>query len=376
MSAKKTDSAKAEKNVQKKTGKAACKKAACKKTAASAEKTVAGKKASKKIKAAILGFGGMGHCHASQYAEQKDVELVAVCDIDPAKMELDNMTINIGNTGKTETGSLHKYLCYEDLIKGEPDLAYIDICLPTDLHCEYAVRAMQDGFNVLCEKPMALNSKDAEKMLKVSRETGKFLMIAQCLRFGEDFNAIKKAYDTEKYGKLLRLSMRRVGGFPGGWFRDVKRSGGALMDLHLHDIDFIIYMLGMPESLICYGSTVKSGGIDDSISCYCYPDGGPQVSSEGSWARANFAGTVAAVFEEATMEIGPNGLTIYQMDKPVKTVAMKGKNMYFNEIAYFAKCVKTGRKPETSNPESTLDTIRIIELEEKSAKAGGKKIKL
>lgn len=355
MSAKKAETAKADKAV--KTAKT-CKKAA-----------------SKKIKAAILGFGGMGHCHASQYAEQTDVELVAVCDIDPAKMELDNMTINIGNSGKTETEKLHKYLSYEELIKGEPDLGYIDICLPTDLHCEYAIRAMQDGFNVLCEKPMALNSKDAEKMLKVSKETGKFLMIAQCLRFGEDFNAVKKAYESGKYGKLLRLSMRRLGGFPGGWFREVERSGGALMDLHLHDIDFIIYMLGMPESLVCHGVTVKSGGIDDSISYYNYPDG-PLVSSEGSWARANFSATVAAVFENATMEIGPEGLTVYQMDKPVKKIKMKGKNMYFNEIAYFAKCVKTGKAPVISNPESTRDTVRIIELEEKSANANGKKIKV
>ncbi len=344
------------------------------KAKAPAAKKTAGK--NRKIKAAILGFGGMGHCHASQYAEQPDVELVALCDIDPKKLELDNITINIGNSGKTDVNSLHKYLCYEELIKNEPDLAYIDICLPTDLHCEYAIRAMKDGFNVICEKPMALNSKDADRMIQVSKETGKSLMIAQCLRFDESFNAIKKAYDSGKYGKLLRLDMRRLGGCPGGWFRDVARSGGALMDLHLHDIDFVIFMLGMPESVVCHGVKVMSGGFDDSISYYNYPDGGPLVSSEGSWARHKFSVNVAAVFEKATLEIGPDGLTVYQLDKPVKTIPAKGKNMYFNEIAYFAKCVKAGKKPVISNPESTRDTIRMIELEIKSAEAHGKTVKV
>ncbi len=329
----------------------------------------------KLLKAAILGFGGMGHCHGSQYAAQKDVQLVAVCDIDPAKFKMDNVEINFGNSGKADISALRCYLSYEELIKGEPDLDFIDICLPSDLHCEYSCRAMKDGYNVLCEKPMALNEADCNKMIKTSQDTGKLLMIAQCLRFDEKYNIIRKYYENGEYGKLLRLSTRRMGGFPGGWFRDVKRSGGALMDLHIHDADFILSMLGTPDSLSARGVIVKSGGIDDLGVEFIYKDG-PVVSAESSWAHGSWQCGMAAVFEEATIEVSDK-VTVYQMDKKLKEVKLKGKtNCYYNEIAYFAKCVKTGKRPETASIESTRDTIKVLQLEVKSALANGKSIKV
>ena len=330
----------------------------------------------KMLKAAILGFGGMGHCHASQYGAQKNVQLVAVCDIDKSKFHLENVELNFGDSGSSDVNSMNCYLSYEELIKGEPDLDYIDICLPSDLHCEYACRAMKDGFNVLCEKPMALNTKDCEKMIKTSYDTGKLLMIAQCLRFDESFNEITKAYKSEKYGKLLRFSLKRMGSFPGGWFRAVKRSGGALMDLHIHDCDFIMHLLGKPDAIRANGVVVKSGGIDDLSVDFVYNDG-PIVMGESSWARPSWSCGMAAIFEEATIDVSGGKVMVYQMDKPVKEIKLPGKgNCYFHEIAYFADCVKKGVRPEIASIESTRDTITVLEQEVKSAFAKGKLIKL
>ena len=330
----------------------------------------------KMLKAAILGFGGMGHCHASQYGAQKNVQLVAVCDIDKSKFHLENVELNFGDSGSSDVNSMNCYLSYEELIKGEPDLDYIDICLPSDLHCEYACRAMKDGFNVLCEKPMALNTKDCKKMIKTSYDTGKLLMIAQCLRFDESFNEITKAYKSGKYGKLLRFSLKRMGSFPGGWFRDVKRSGGALMDLHIHDCDFIMHLLGKPDAIRANGVVVKSGGIDDLSVDFVYNDG-PIVMGESSWARPSWSCGMAAIFEEATIDVTGGKVMVYQMDKPVKEIKLPGKgNCYFHEIAYFADCVKKGVRPEIASIESTRDTITVLEQEVKSAFAKGKLIKL
>lgn len=330
----------------------------------------------KMLKAAILGFGGMGHCHASQYGAQKNVQLVAVCDIDKSKFHLENVELNFGDSGSSDVNSMNCYLSYEELIKGEPDLDYIDICLPSDLHCEYACRAMKDGFNVLCEKPMALNTKDCEKMIKTSYDTGKLLMIAQCLRFDESFNEITKAYKSGKYGKLLRFSLKRMGSFPGGWFRDVKRSGGALMDLHIHDCDFIMHLLGKPDAIRANGVVVKSGGIDDLSVDFIYNDG-PIVIGESSWARPSWSCGMAAIFEEATIDVSGGKVMVYQMDKTVKEIKLPGKgNCYFHEIAYFADCVKKGVRPEIASIESTRDTITVLEQEVKSAFAKGKLIKL
>ena len=334
---------------------------------------------SRKLKAAILGFGGMGHVHAAAYAGQKDVELVACCDIDPAQFERKDVELNFGKSGSSDTKTLKKYLSYEDLVRAEAGkLDYIDIALPSDLHCEYAVRAMKDGFHVLCEKPMALNSADAKKMIAASKKTGKLLMIAQCLRFNDAYLVIKKAYDSGKYGKLLRLCAHRVSKQPGGWFRDVSRSGGALMDLHLHDIDFIQFMLGVPDELISFGVTVSSGGIDDSVTNYIYKNG-PVVTAAGSWARCGWSCGMTAIFEKVTLELKNDEITLYD-HKTGKTGPLKfrksGHNHYFNEIAAFADAVRKGVTPVSATPESTCESIRIIECEQKSALAGGKRIRL
>lgn len=331
--------------------------------------------ATKKLKAAIIGFGGMGHCHAAQYEKQKDVKLVAVCDIDPTKFNLGNVSLNFGDSGKTDVNSLKCYTSYEELILGEPDLDYIDICLPSDLHCEYACKAMKAGFHVLCEKPMALNTKDCDKMIKTSYQTGKLLMIAQCLRFNKAFNSIRDYYESGKYGKLLRFSLKRMGGFPGGWFREVSRSGGALMDLHIHDLDFVLHMLGKPDSISARGVVVKSGGVDDLNAAINYKNG-PIVDAESSWARGGWQCGMAAIFENATVETDGDKVTIYQMDKQLKTITPKNNNMYFNEIAYFAKCVKTNTRPQIASIESTRETIRIILAETKSALSASKTIKI
>jgi len=327
----------------------------------------------KKLKAAILGFGGIGHCHAAQYPTLKNAELVAVCDMDPKQLKKTDIAINLGNMGKTNLRILHCYSCYGDLIKGEPDLDFIDICLPTDLHCEYACRAMKDGFHVLCEKPMALTARDADKMIRVAKSTDRKLMIAQVVRFDENFGEIRKAYESGKYGKLLRLVMHRNGSLPGTWFRDVKRSGGALMDLHLHDVDFIQSVLGTPDAIIGFGSVGTSGGIDDALMNYVY-DNGITANSESSWARSGFHACASAIFEKGTIEATHGEAKLYQNDKPEKILKKDAPSGYGLEIDYFASCIKKNAVPERCTPESTRETIRLIELELKSIKGNGKRI--
>lgn len=327
--------------------------------------------ANKKLRAALLGFGGMGHCHASQYPNQEAVELVAICDINPDVFLQESMTINLGDSGTTDLSRLLKFTSYEEMVRNCPDLDMIDICLPTDLHAKYAIQAMEDGFHVLCEKPMALNTEDCDKMIAASRRTGKSLMIAQCLRFAEDYNIIKDAVQNQTYGKLLKLDMSRYGAYPGGWFREVDRSGGALLDLHLHDADFLMMLLGKPQSIHCRGFVGISGGVDDAIVEYNYPDG-PIVTVSGGWTHTGFAATLTAVFEKATLELKEGKCFHGDFDRGVCTeLPLPGKgNPYFNEIAYFATCVQDGLPIEIASMESTRDTIDMVRKEELSILSG------
>lgn len=323
----------------------------------------------KKIKCALIGYGGMGHFHAAQYAKQKYVELVAVCDTDPAKFKEKEAAINLGSSGKFEQ-DVQYFRSYEELISSV-EFDMLDICLPCPLHAEYAIRAMRDGYHVLCEKPMARNGADAAKMISVSKKTGKKLMIAQCLRFDNKFRKLKEIYDSKIYGKLLRMDMRRNGSLPGNaWYRDPAQSGGALLDLHLHDTDFIHYLLGAPEKVMTFGIERTTGGIDDLVTNYIYKDG-PKVSSEGSWCRGTWYSNTVAVFEKATVEFCKEGLLVAVVDQEKEIIKVKKTpNPYFNEIAYFAECIVKKKDVEMCQPESTRLSILIAEAEESSARSG------
>ena len=323
----------------------------------------------KKLKTALLGFGGMGHFHATQYKDQPNCSLIAICDIDRKKFEKLSADINLGNSGEADLANVHQYLSYEEMIRNEkPD--FIDICLPCHLHAEYAIRAMKDGFHVLSEKPMARTLAQVDEMLGVSKKTGRKLMIAQCLRFESTFNALKDAYDSRKYGKLLRMDLRRCSGPAGNktsWYRDVKCSGGALLDLHLHDTDFVNYVLGTPDAVQTFGVSRVSGGIDDLMSTYFFKDG-PIVNSEASWCRAEWHTSSVMVFEKATLELDGRKVKISRTDKPLEVLDLSSeKNGYWSEIAYFAECVLKNKKPEQCSPESTRESIRIALAEERSA---------
>ena len=314
----------------------------------------------------------MGHFHANCYRQQKHVELTAICDIDPLSFKQETAEINTGKSEKFDLKTVRTCASYEEL-RDNVDFDMLDICLPCHLHAKYAIRAMEDGYHVLCEKPMARSSAQADRMIRAAHATGRKLMIAQCVRFAETHNFLKEAYEKKTYGKLLRMDFRRNSAMPAArpWYRDPKKSGGALLDLHLHDTDFIHYMLGMPDAVQTYGIVRDTGGIDDLMTAYQYKKNGPVVNSEGSWCKGSWYCSIIAVFQKATVEAcGFNLLKIYPVGgKPEEIKFEKNSNPYFNEIAYFAECILKDRNPEQCLPQSTRNSIRIAAAEERSARS-------
>ena len=123
------------------------------------------------MKIALVGVGGMGGVHLSVYKGMNDIELVALCDI-----RLDMLK------EKAAGLSAKLYADYDEMLAAEkPDM--VDICTPTYLHVEMAVKAMEAGAHVLSEKPMALNGKETDILLDTIKKTGKRYMTAQVVRF-------------------------------------------------------------------------------------------------------------------------------------------------------------------------------------------------
>ena len=321
-----------------------------------------------KIRVAIIGFGGMGHFHASCYQGQEFAELVAVCDGDAEKFQQRSADINLGNSGDSDLSGLVCCSTYEEL-KEKVEFDAVDICLPGHLHAEYAIRAMKDGYHVLCEKPMARNLAEAKEMIACSRETGKKLMIAQCLRFFKSYRFFRDlCLGNRDLGTLLSVHLSRKSSMPASsWYHDAKKSGGALLDLHLHDTDFVNYTFGLPQAVFTTGITRNTGGLDDLTTTYIY-DGGPVITAAASWCNAKWDCFAEAVFEKACVRMQDDIVKIFPRSGEMQEYDFTGeKNGYYLEIDAFFRAVAEDKNVPECLIESTCDSIMITEMEEKSA---------
>ena len=151
------------------------------------------------LKIALVGVGGISGAHIPAWEEMPDVELVALCDIRPECMEL--------------YPDKNQYLNFEEMLEKE-EIDILDICLPTHLHVDFAIKAMEKGIHVLCEKPISLQKEDIDLAYATAKRMNVNFMIAQVVRFWPEYELLKNIYDTQKYGKLLSGYMKRLGSYP------------------------------------------------------------------------------------------------------------------------------------------------------------------
>lgn len=292
------------------------------------------------LKAALVGVGGISPTHIGPWMAMEDVELVAICDVRPEQME--------------KYPDIHHYTDYKEMLEVEkPDI--LDICLPSFLHAEVAIYAMDRGIHVICEKPITLNPADVARVYEASRRNNVRFMVAQVVRFMSDYKLIKEAFDSGKYGKLLSANMARLGTMPGwswdNWMKDEKRSGLVPFDLHVHDVDFMLYAFGMPNSHSV--NRTKRPDQDYIQTMFQYDDF--VITVEASWfsAKYPFTASYRFQFENAIIEKNVDGVKLYTPDEVIEiekagvqdesiNLVITADDPYAAEIRYFTDCVKAG----------------------------------
>lgn len=337
------------------------------------------------LKGALIGLGGMGQGHLQQFerlmAEGEDFTITALCDIDEEKLKGKATAINIDlGDSQNDRTAYRLYTDMDTLLETEKDLDFAAVVLPTYLHAEAAIKALNKGLHVLCEKPMALRSKDCDAMAAAANQNGKKLMIAQCLRFWPEYEILKEYVESEKLGKVLAGYFFRGGGTPRwsyqNWYLTKEKSGGALLDQHIHDVDMINWLFGKPESVSSSAIVgIKGSGYDIVSTNYHYPDG-KVICAQDDWMlngdfpfdmryRVTFEkGNI--LFEKGSLQINPDGEKGFTPDYP--------KEMgYYREQQYFIRCLLEDLPVDICPPESTADTIRIAEAEMRSADAAGQR---
>ena len=327
------------------------------------------------IHVGILGVGFMGRTHAEAYKQLADVSLSGIA----------------GRGQERARTFAEEYHCTnypqpEELIKN-PKFDIIDVCLPTYLHEHYVVLAASHGKHVLCEKPFALTLEAADRMIEATRKAGVKFMAGQVLRFWPEYMKIKELYDQGILGKLNIVYANRLAQFPnwGDWFQDIEKSGGGLIDLHLHDIDYMRYLLGSVRSVYAVGKQEQNSAWNHVVSILNFTSGAKAVVEGSNQMTTDYPFTmsVRAVGEKGTVDFSfkagfnleerasaANTVMLYREGQAPEMLDILQKDGYLNEVEYFVNCVKNDVQPTVVTPEQSREVLQLVLALKESLESG------
>ncbi len=252
----------------------------------------------KKIKVGIIGCGGIANGkHMPSLKSIDYVEMVAFCDI------IEERAVKAAKEYGVEDAKV--YVDYKELLKDE-SIEVIHVCTPNRSHSFISIDAMRAGKHVMCEKPMAINSKEALAMLEASKETGKKLTIGYQSRFRKDSQYLKACCDNGElgeiyYGKAHAVRRRAVPTW-GVFLNEYEQGGGPLIDIGTHALDLTLWMMNNYKPKMVVGSVYKKLGdqtqtanawgdwdpekytVEDSAFGYIIMEDGATIVLESSWA--------------------------------------------------------------------------------------------
>lgn len=211
-----------------------------------------------KLKITIIGYGGMGSFHAKLIQKNPEVELHGVFDILESRQRA------------AEEDGYSAYASLEEAL-GDVSADTILIATPNDVHKEIAVRALQSGKHVICEKPVTLNSEELWEIMETAKERDRVFMVHQNRRWDSDFQMIKDLYENRKIGEIFHIESRVQGanGIPGDWRHLKAHGGGMLLDWGVHLLDQLLYVIDSPLAKVAADlSYVLGDEVDDGFISY------------------------------------------------------------------------------------------------------------
>jgi predicted dehydrogenase len=325
------------------------------------------------MKIGVLGAGFMGGTHARAYAKLPDVQVVAVSSRSAEKAA--QLAAKVGAQPVTE----------DRAILDDPTIDAVSIALPTHLHTPLAVAALQAGKHVLLEKPMALTVADCDAIIAAQTQSGKLLMVAHVLRFWPEYQALVQEAQSGKLGRPFSGVASRLTQRPAwtSWFTQPELSGGAVIDLMIHDLDTLNWLFGTPQSVYARGQLSGFGMWDHILATVDY--GNAQAIVEASELLPPgypFTCTLAVLCEAGRAEytfraggvsvemgVGVNALVAWTPDHTYQPASESG-DAYERQIAYFVDCVRHGRAPEAGSPAQARLAVAVANAARRSLETG------
>ncbi len=345
-----------------------------------------------KIKVGVIGVGNISNEHIQAYLRNPDVELYAFCDINEEQL----------NKMGDKYGVSRRFTDMNDLL-ALPEIDAVSVCTWNAAHAPCTIAALNAGKHVLCEKPMSISKAYAEEMKAAAERNGKLLMIGFVRRFGNDCAILQDFINNDYFGELYyaKATYLRRKGNPGGWFGNKELSGGGpLIDLGVHVIDLVRYLMGKPKAISVYGATFQKLGdrrnikekvdyastgksdndicnVEDLATGMIRFDNGAVLHIEASFSlnikapegKIELFGTKAGAKLDPELELyaEENGyMTNVTLTAPT---ALSFDNLFKNEIDHFVSCVK-GEAECLAPAEDGVELMAILDALYESARTG------
>ena len=313
-------------------------------------------------KIAVIGFGFMGVVHAKNIINSGNLELCGI--VDNRTGDIFAGLDNTGNQGALDLPleQLKRMPVFKTLEECadevQPDA--VVICVPLFLHYDLTKKALNLGLDVLLEKPLCPEIGQCRELIALAEEKKRILMVAHCIRFAPQYEFLAQCIRDERYGKLRWLTTSRMGGEPtwGVWQNpEIKKTcGGSLLDLLIHDLDFVNYCFGIPAN------------VKVNVHCDEYWEAALQyehdaaISIKGGFLHRNtaFAAEYAATFERGSLRFCTLQSDVIHAgaDTGSQAITVAGDG-YCEELKYFAECIVSRVQPLRCLPESSMQAIEL-----------------
>ena len=326
----------------------------------------------KPVRIAIAGCGFIGDYHARAARAAPGAELVAVMDHDQRKLAAFEQT----------HGPVTLHETPQELV-ADPGIDAVVIALPNNLHEPLAVRLLESGRHVLVEKPMALNAEQGERMIRVAAASGRRLMPGHMWRFDREALHLRRAIAEGGIGAVVKTKGYgiHVNWGPAGWFVDPEQAGGgALVDMGVHAVDTVRFLLGDPEPVSVYARIQTAYGdyaVDDmGLLVINWSNGTVSVIESGWWnphmdgpeASTQLFGTAgyARLFPTEITRIEDWKPTVDPLDFPPRQEHCD-QHIYDNQMIEFTSSIREEREPVPGG-EHGLAILRICDAAYRSAR--------
>ncbi|MFQ6129050.1 MAG: Gfo/Idh/MocA family oxidoreductase [Thermoplasmata archaeon] len=324
------------------------------------------------LRVGVIGVGSMGQNHARVFSEI--AELVGVADKDSGRGK------RVAERFNTEW-----FQNYEDLLNQGIDA--VSVATPTALHYHVAKDAIESGVHILVEKPMCSTIEESEKIVDLAESSGLTLAVGHIERHNPVVNFTKKGIREGRYGDVITISARRVSSLPSR-IRDV----GVILDLGIHDIDVMRYLLGSEvASVFASGGRIRHENFEDHANIMLSFENGTNGFVEANWLTPMKVRRLSLTCLENFVEIDYitqsiqissstlgrlDSFNLYQipLEFDTRTISLEKREPLKNELKDFLNAIEKKRNPLISGRDG-LKTMLVVMAAIESQKTG-KRIEL